>query len=71
MTDYPSMPLFDQRHMFAKLPEDTLFFIFYYQAETNQQLLAAKELKNKNWQYHTKYLTWFKQIDGKQSDKGV
>jgi len=38
---------------------DTLFFMFYYQQETVQQYLAAKELKNQSWRFHKKYITWF------------
>ncbi|XP_044499732.1 general negative regulator of transcription subunit 3-like isoform X2 [Mangifera indica] len=38
---------------------DTLFFAFYYQQNTFQQYLAAKELKGQSWRYHRKYNTWF------------
>ncbi|XP_022864954.1 general negative regulator of transcription subunit 3-like isoform X2 [Olea europaea var. sylvestris] len=38
---------------------DTLFFTFYYQQNTYQQYLAAKELKKQSWRYHRKYNTWF------------
>ncbi|GFP94732.1 ccr4-not transcription complex subunit 3 [Phtheirospermum japonicum] len=38
---------------------DTLFFSFYYQQNTYQQYLAAKELKKQSWRYHRKYNTWF------------
>ncbi|KAL3841304.1 hypothetical protein ACJIZ3_025895 [Penstemon smallii] len=38
---------------------DTLFFSFYYQQNTYQQYLAAKELKRQSWRYHRKYNTWF------------
>ncbi|XAR68674.1 hypothetical protein NMG60_11003881 [Bertholletia excelsa] len=38
---------------------DTLFFSFYYQQNTYQQYLAAKELKKQSWRYHKKYNTWF------------
>lgn len=38
---------------------DTLFFAFYYQQNTYQQYLAAKELKKQSWRYHKKYNTWF------------
>ncbi|PPR80724.1 hypothetical protein GOBAR_AA39990 [Gossypium barbadense] len=38
---------------------DTLFFAFYYQQNTCQQYLAAKELKKQSWRYHRKYNTWF------------
>lgn len=45
--------------MFSKLDLDTLFYIFYYQPGTYAQYLAAQELKNKSWRFHTSYLTWF------------
>ncbi|KAI9120885.1 hypothetical protein K1719_007918 [Acacia pycnantha] len=38
---------------------DTLFFAFYYQQNTYQQYLAAKELKKLSWRYHRRYNTWF------------
>ncbi|KAG5555437.1 hypothetical protein RHGRI_006181 [Rhododendron griersonianum] len=38
---------------------DTLFFAFYYQQNTYNQYLAAKELKKLSWRYHRKYNTWF------------
>ncbi|KAM7269054.1 hypothetical protein ACFE04_024551 [Oxalis oulophora] len=38
---------------------DTLFFSFYYQQNTYQQYLAAKELKRQSWRYHRKHFTWF------------
>ncbi|CAN1765409.1 CCR4-NOT transcription complex subunit 3 [Linum perenne] len=38
---------------------DTLFFAFYYQQNTYQQYLAARELKKGSWRYHRKYNTWF------------
>ncbi|XP_078435694.1 transcription regulator NOT2/NOT3/NOT5 family protein isoform X2 [Wolffia australiana] len=38
---------------------DILFFAFYYQQNSYQQYLAAKELKRQSWRYHRKYNTWF------------
>ncbi|KAG0481287.1 hypothetical protein HPP92_012145 [Vanilla planifolia] len=38
---------------------ETLFFAFYYQQNTYQQYLAARELKRHFWRYHTKYNLWF------------
>ncbi|KAG7551080.1 CCR4-Not complex component Not N-terminal domain [Arabidopsis thaliana x Arabidopsis arenosa] len=38
---------------------DTLFFAFYYQQNSYQQYLAAKELKKQSWRYHRKFNTWF------------
>ncbi|KAG9148321.1 hypothetical protein Leryth_012262 [Lithospermum erythrorhizon] len=38
---------------------DSLFFAFYFQPNTYQQYLAAKELKKQSWRYHWKFNTWF------------
>ncbi|GAB2265410.1 hypothetical protein Dimus_000468 [Dionaea muscipula] len=38
---------------------DILFFAFYYQQNTYQQYLAARELKKQSWRYHRQYNTWF------------
>ena len=58
---YPQAPLpvFENAAIFEKFDIDTLFFIFYYQQETYQQYLAARELKRQSWRFHKKYLTWF------------
>jgi len=61
-TSYPSTPaqnLLDDPNTFQKFPPDLLFFLFYFQQNTYQQYLAARELKRQSWRYHTKYLTWF------------
>lgn len=58
---FPSTPapIFDNPAIFEKFDPDTLFFIFYYQQGTQQQYLAARELKKESWRFHKKYLTWF------------
>lgn len=43
---------------------ETLFFVFYHQQGTQQQYLAALELKKKNWQFNKKFETWFRKADG-------
>lgn len=61
-SSYPSTPaqnLLDDPATFGKFPPDLLFFLFYFQQNTYQQYLAARELKRQSWRYHTKYLTWF------------
>lgn len=61
-SSYPSTPaqnLLDDPSTFQKFPPDLLFFLFYFQQNTYQQYLAARELKRQSWRYHTKYLTWF------------
>ncbi|GMM51695.1 CCR4-NOT core subunit [Starmerella bacillaris] len=45
--------------VFREMHVDTLFYVFYYCQNTHQQYLAAKELKNRSWRFHKKFLTWF------------
>ncbi|XP_050375905.1 general negative regulator of transcription subunit 3 isoform X2 [Argentina anserina] len=52
-------PAFWERLGSEQYYTDTLFFAFYYQQNTYQQYLAAKELKKQSWRYHRKYNTWF------------
>ncbi|XP_072987545.1 uncharacterized protein [Typha latifolia] len=54
-----SNPAFWERLSLDSLGTDTLFFAFYYQQNTYQQYLAARELKRQSWRYHRKYNTWF------------
>ncbi|XP_054811066.1 uncharacterized protein LOC129312447 isoform X2 [Prosopis cineraria] len=54
-----SNPAFWERVGLDPYGTDTLFFAFYYQQNTYQQYLAAKELKKQSWRYHRKYNTWF------------
>uniref|UniRef100_A0A0D6QUV9 CCR4-NOT transcription complex subunit 3 n=1 Tax=Araucaria cunninghamii TaxID=56994 RepID=A0A0D6QUV9_ARACU len=58
---YPQVqaPIIDNPSFWAQLDTDTLFFAFYYQQNTYQQYLAARELKKQSWRYHRKYNTWF------------
>ncbi|KAI5659708.1 hypothetical protein M9H77_28501 [Catharanthus roseus] len=65
-TSYPQVqapivnnPAFWERLGADNYGTDTLFFAFYYQQNTYQQYLAAKELKKQSWRYHRKYNTWF------------
>lgn len=44
---------------FEKLPQETLFYIFYYMEGTRAQYLAAYALKKNSWRFHTKYMMWF------------
>lgn len=52
-------PAFWERLGMDQFGTDTLFFAFYYQQNTYQQYLAARELKRQSWRYHRKYNTWF------------
>uniref|UniRef100_A0A7C9DSR4 CCR4-NOT transcription complex subunit 3 n=1 Tax=Opuntia streptacantha TaxID=393608 RepID=A0A7C9DSR4_OPUST len=52
-------PAFWERIGLDTMGTDTLFFAFYYQPNTYQQYLAAKELKKQSWRYHRKFNTWF------------
>jgi hypothetical protein len=53
------LPALETPAMFAKLPLDTLFFIFYYMQATYAQFLALRELKRRDWRFHKRYNTWF------------
>ncbi|XP_013612624.1 PREDICTED: CCR4-NOT transcription complex subunit 3 isoform X1 [Brassica oleracea var. oleracea] len=52
-------PLFWERLGSDAYGTETLFFAFYYQQNSYQQYLAAKELKKQSWRYHRKFNTWF------------
>ncbi|WVZ59964.1 hypothetical protein U9M48_010044 [Paspalum notatum var. saurae] len=54
-----SHPNFWERIGSDTLATDMLFFAFYYQQNTYQQYLAAKELKKQSWRFHRRYNTWF------------
>lgn len=58
---YPQEPMasLNFEGIFPKMELDTLFYIFYYRQGTYQQFLAAKELKNRSWRFHKRFLTWF------------
>ncbi|KAE8729549.1 CCR4-NOT transcription complex subunit 3-like isoform X2 [Hibiscus syriacus] len=52
-------PSFWERLSIDGYGTDALFFAFYYQQNTYQPYLTAKELKKQSWRYHRKYNTWF------------
>ncbi|KAF0923738.1 hypothetical protein E2562_006706 [Oryza meyeriana var. granulata] len=54
-----SNPAFWERMGSDALSTDMLFFAFYYQQNTYQQFLTARELKKQSWRFHRKYNTWF------------
>ncbi|XP_051149301.1 general negative regulator of transcription subunit 3-like isoform X2 [Andrographis paniculata] len=65
-TCYPQVqaPIVNNPALWERLGSDTygtdiLFFSFYYQQNTYQQYLAAKELKKQSWRFHKKFNTWF------------
>lgn len=60
-TSYPDtkLPILDSPQLFEKLETEALFFAFYYQPETYQQYLAARELKRQSWRYHKQHGAWF------------
>ncbi|KAJ2161394.1 general negative regulator of transcription subunit 5 [Coemansia sp. RSA 552] len=62
---YPqtALPVMEHPGMAPRLDLDTLFFAFYYQPNTYQQYLAAKELNRQSWRFHKKYLTWFQRYE--------
>jgi CCR4-NOT transcription complex subunit 3 len=58
---YPTVPLtvFQNPALFEKLDVETLFYSFYFQPGSRQQLMAARELKRQAWRYHKGHSTWF------------
>ncbi|WOK99459.1 general negative regulator of transcription subunit 3 isoform X2 [Canna indica] len=52
-------PAFWERLGLDPMGTDALFFAFYYQPNTFQQYLAARELKRQSWRFHKKFNTWF------------
>ncbi|KAJ7565767.1 hypothetical protein O6H91_02G074100 [Diphasiastrum complanatum] len=60
-SSYPQIPaaIIENPALWERLDPDVLFFAFYYQQNTYQQYLAARELKKQSWRYHKKYNTWF------------
>ncbi|KAF8043587.1 hypothetical protein BT93_A1802 [Corymbia citriodora subsp. variegata] len=59
-------PIVNNPLFWERLGPDSLFFAFYYQQNTYQQYLAAKELKKQSWRYHKKYNTWFQRHEEPQ-----
>lgn len=59
---FPQKQLFSHPDEYKMLELDTLFFIFYHQAGTYQQYLAAHELSGRAWIYHKRFQTWFQRL---------
>ncbi|CED84888.1 CCR4-NOT transcriptional regulation complex, NOT5 subunit [Phaffia rhodozyma] len=66
---YPQEPFvgFQDKTIYSKMDLDTLFYIFYYHANTYEQWLAAQELKRQSWRFHKQYLTWFQRLSQPQA----
>lgn len=66
---YPQEPFagFQDRDLYPKMDLDTLFYIFYYHANTYEQWCAARELKKQSWRFHKQYLTWFQRLSQPQA----
>ncbi|KFK27861.1 hypothetical protein AALP_AA8G438700 [Arabis alpina] len=60
-SSYPQVqaPIINNPMFWERLGNETLFFAFYYQQNSYQQHLAARELKKQAWRYHKKLNTWF------------
>lgn len=62
-SSFPTTPVYTSNAectaLFDKVSFDSLFFSFYYQPNTLQQVLAGKRLKKNSWRFHKKYTTWF------------
>ena len=58
---YPTakLQIVENPALFEKLETEALFFAFYYQPDSFQQYLAARELKRQSWRYHKQHGAWF------------
>lgn len=52
-------PTLSHESLYASLPQDTLFFSFYFHQGSMQQLFAANALKRQGWRYHKNLKVWF------------
>ena len=58
---FPNTPAarFDDPAVFEeKMSLDSLFFVFWTQPGTYQQFLAARELRRRQWRWHSGYEVW-------------
>ena len=58
-SNFPTFPQIEIQY-FTKIDTETLFLIFYYQKNEYERFVAARELKNRGWRFHKKFLMWFK-----------
>lgn len=56
---FPSYPVVELQTM-KKIDTETLFMIFQYQKDNYERFFASRELKNRGWRFHKKFLMWFK-----------
>jgi CCR4-NOT transcription complex subunit 3 len=47
---------------FTRFDLSTLFFIFFFRPGTSQQYFAIRELRRRDWIFHTEQQTWFRRI---------
>ena len=52
--DEEIMPLYEN---------ETLFFIFYHQGDPLLKVMAAQELKKREWRFHKKFMVWFRRLN--------
>jgi CCR4-NOT transcription complex subunit 3 len=52
--------MYQRSEDFAKFDSEVLFFVFYFQSGSREQIKAAMELKRRGWIFSKKYKTWFK-----------
>ena len=60
--------MYNSAAAFAKFDIETLFFVFYFQPGTQEQIRASLELKRKGWIYNKKFNTWFKRHSKDQDE---
>lgn len=62
--------MFNRESSFAKMELESLFFAFYYQQCSQQQYLAAIELKQRGWLFNKRFSTWIKKEIESSQGKG-
>ncbi|MCQ2816235.1 MAG: hypothetical protein MJ252_03105 [archaeon] len=67
-TKFPVYPLALNQKILDKFNDDTLFFMFFVQDETEKKVIAFNELIKRNWIYNTKFHTFF-QLVGEPKEK--
>ena len=61
------LPVFDMPSTFARFSTDTLLFAFYFQQGTPHQAVAARQLLQRSWRFHSEYGAWFQRYEGEHT----
>ena len=68
---FPTVPinLKGENELASKFDNETLFFLFFYMAYTEEQLIASEVLKDREWRFHKVMKTWVKR-KGNPKERG-